>query len=367
MAQQGKRTGPAEGFSCSGFWWDPKRPDERWPGTLTFDPTGGGTLARMLEPDPRRLFSLEDTETYDLVHGTTTEGLKVTLIDAFEQRGDDLFANAVVTGGHLDGRDPLVTNVAAVIDNLDEWWDKHGMSADSSRFPSVDASYRQPEPAEIYADDSVRIAIHCGLGASVERRRVSIEEEVRIEIKAVVPQRLSLLRRHIHVCQDFMSVASAAVCTVKELRFVEPVPEGERETVSLYHAVPIHKPRPGRSADFLFLSRDLSGHLRDAFTSWLSAAESLTAIRSLYMAAVHGKGFLEVKLLSLAQAVEGFHRWECNGQDRYMEQAAYERDVLPSLIAAIPGTLDRSHRDALKTRLTYGTDYSLRRRLTAVP
>ena len=83
------------------------------------------------------------------------------------------------------------------------------------------------------------------------------------------------------------------------------------------------------------------------------------------MSAAYGKSFLELKLLALAQAAEAYHRRVYEGQDRYMAPAEYEKDVLPQLQAAIPATLQQSHRQALSNHVKFGNEFSFRRRLTA--
>jgi hypothetical protein len=87
-------------------------------------------------------------------------------------------------------------------------------------------------------------------------------------------------------------------------------------------------------------------------------------VRSLYLSAAYGKGFLEIKLLARAQAAEAFHRRFSEGSDRYMDQAAYDRDVLVPLEKAIPTHVGASHRQSLGGRLRFGNEYSFRKRLT---
>jgi hypothetical protein len=63
------------------------------------------------------------------------------------------------------------------------------------------------------------------------------------------------------------------------------------------------------------------------------------------------------------QALEGFHRalFESN----YMDDGSYET-VWTTLVDAIPQGLKPEHRDALKTRIRYGNQFSLRKRLNVL-
>ena len=49
-----------------------------------------------------------------------------------------------------------------------------------------------------------------------------------------------------------------------------------------------------------------------------------------------------------------------------MDADAYEQTILPGLLSAIPSSLDRSHRDALRSRLKYGNEHSFRKRMTVL-
>ena len=115
---------------------------------------------------------------------------------------------------------------------------------------------------------------------------------------------------------------------------------------------------------FLFQYKDIAARPFDVFGAWLGNAESLGVVRSLYMSGAYGKSFLELKLLALAQAVEAYHRRAYEGQDLYMDAGAYEQHILPGLLAAVPATLDASHRQSLTSRLKFANEFSFRKRLT---
>jgi hypothetical protein len=66
--------------------------------------------------------------------------------------------------------------------------------------------------------------------------------------------------------------------------------------------------------------------------------------------------FLEIKFLALAQAAEAFHRRFSEGKDHYMDQSAYERDVLGPMEKTIPAGVNESHRQSLRGRLRFGNE-----------
>jgi hypothetical protein len=70
-----------------------------------------------------------------------------------------------------------------------------------------------------------------------------------------------------------------------------------------------------------------------------------------------------VEFLSLMQALEGFHRGLYEGL--YMDETGYHA-VKQALGNAIPAELGSDHKDALRSRIRYGNQISLRKRLDAL-
>jgi hypothetical protein len=196
----------------------------------------------------------------------------------------------------------------------------------------------------------------------------SLREEIRIEMSASSPIPLSEFQWRVDACKDLLSVACHTVCQVEELRLLPPRIDGEsRLEVGRFHAVPILSDRDEESRmwpDLLFHCGDIRDHTQAIFTAWLQCARSLLVVRSLYLSAVYGKAFLEVKLLHLTQAVEAYHRRCYDGL--YMDEQDFATRVADVLRDAIPTGLDPSLRDSLRNRVKYGNEYSFVKRLTVL-
>ena len=178
-----------KGFEHTGFWWDPRDPATKWPGTLKFDPVAGATLSLTISLHPSQIFGT--SREFDVLHGETTGALEITLLDCFERSGTDIFANAVIVGFHADQRDPPLVVAAAVIENLTEWWGQNALAHEPAlKFPHIGVRYTQPGATDIHADATIRTSIRSSPLASFERKSVSIEEEIRIELTASEPQPL---------------------------------------------------------------------------------------------------------------------------------------------------------------------------------
>lgn len=351
-------------FEHSGFWWNANDPLTRWPGTLSFDPVGGAVLRRTMVPDMARLFG-GASATFELVHGEAANGLPITLVKCFERNHTDIFANEVITGFHADSADPLIASAAVVIENLGEWWGPAGIAhPPTDRRSDIALRYERPEPVTVHEDELMRTTICSGARYSLERRSVLIEEEIRIEMTAGTPQKLSLFRKRAHACQDLIAVAALTLSNLDDFRIAPPSPDGKPKLFGHVYGVPIFKNPAEGWPHFLFRSTDVADRLPDMFAAWLAGAESLSVVRSLYMSGAYGKGFIELRFLALAQAAEACHRRFYEGRDFYMDADAYSDDILPALQTAIPESLDSSHRESLRSRLRFGNEFSLNKRLT---
>ena len=202
-----------QSFEHTGFWWDPRTPATKWPGTLRFDPINGAVLKRLVAPDASSMVA--DDDEFDVFLGESTTGKKITLLNSFERSHEDIYANAVIVGFHASEPDPPIVVAAAVIENLDKWWGPRALRHDASlRWPDIGVSYRRPQPVEVHVDAAMRTVIMFNANASFGEGGVSINEEVRFEMTADAPQPLSVFRRRVAACQDLVSIALLTRCNV---------------------------------------------------------------------------------------------------------------------------------------------------------
>jgi hypothetical protein len=112
-----------------------------------------------------------------------------------------------------------------------------------------------------------------------------------------------------------------------------------------------------------FLVRDTMGAtLDDVFSRWFAKYDAIETPSQLALSVLNSESlWLHVEFLSLMQALEGFHR-AIQPDAVYATDAAY-KEVERALYAAIPSSVGEDHRKALKSRIKYGNQISLRKRL----
>ena len=95
---------------------------------------------------------------------------------------------------------------------------------------------------------------------------------------------------------------------------------------------------------------------------WFRERELLRPVHDLFFASFYNRHLnIEFQFQGLIQALESLHRRLHKGL--YTSKTKYEK-CKQGLTAAIPVDLSKDHRDALKNRIKYGNEYSLRKRLT---
>lgn len=363
-----------DSFTHHGIWWDYRDPSKQRIGTLRFDPLTGARL-RLIVPAEKPDLT-PPLESYDLIHGRTTDGMAITLFRCFDvstkgtwstaPRPIEVFANAVIVGFHCEQPDPLLLSASVSFRHLNEWWGRAGVRADTSaKHPDFAARYTSEPSVGVHDDGRFRVSIRSFSATSISGHQAMMREEIRIEIAAAVPTPLSEFQRVIQACGDFFSIACLDVCDTTELSVVASPLDPRRPQMGSFHAVPIYKDREKRAKrgpHMLFRYRDIEDRAPAIMSSWLVQSDKLHSARILYFSGVYGGGYLESRLLDLTQAAEAFHR-RFHGPGLFMDQAEFQAEVLRPLEEAIPEAIGASFRQALMARLVYANEHSLRHRL----
>ena len=219
-------------FELDGLWWSPDQPENRWTGTLSYHQRDGITLS-IIEPlssVPSFSFGGGKDESYEVLHGRTTDGKAVSLLHFYEtssrmsvggegaSRTRTLGANSVVVGLHARSADFLVSCASLSVTHLSEWWGRSGLEMDPTvARPDVVVKYTAPPQLLLCDDGEYRVSLRPGVSGRVGNGKATLEESVTFEIEAMVPTPLSELQRRIRACTDFLSIACLALCEIDGL------------------------------------------------------------------------------------------------------------------------------------------------------
>jgi hypothetical protein len=113
--------------------------------------------------------------------------------------------------------------------------------------------------------------------------------------------------------------------------------------------------------EFFLLRSDLGVDFAEVLSKWFEVYDSIEMPSQLAQSVLATDDlWLHVEFLSLMQAFEGFHRATSSGLYLAAEDYAPIKDAI---LASFPECLEKSHRQSLKSRIEYGNEISLGKRL----
>jgi hypothetical protein len=114
----------------------------------------------------------------------------------------------------------------------------------------------------------------------------------------------------------------------------------------------------------LITYRDLESRFEEVLHLWFANADRLKHVYNLFFAATQREMiYLEQDFLQLAQALEVFSRVVNGG--KYLPQLEYD-EIASQLQSSIPPETKSSLKQSLKSRIKFGNEFSLRKRITEI-
>lgn len=369
----------------SGYWWFPGEEDKQ-PGELRIE---SGKRPRLTLTKPSSSFAedyglhyKEANKVYPLIYGRTTNG-PVTLCNAIVVQ-----VRSSATGGpsrkefegeyaledmflpSLDGRH--IKRAEIIYTSLSEWVSSNGFSFKTyGRFGNFDMRYRIPPKRRFKVTDDlwITLAVRHPWPPWVEERVHHIEESPFVILSTRRPESVEFYREQILKLRDFLSFACLDVCRHEAVSLQgnfgwRTDHAGRHYPKAQLFDGQIRKeqsiPQTLKRTELLFSDSDAED-LEAILRGWFRRADEIEPARVLYRAAIGPGQYTETRFLFLCQAIESYHR--SRGDDLYMEQDEYDDKVLPILQGAIPSSLDEGHKASLRSRLRFGNEIALWKRV----
>jgi hypothetical protein len=367
-----------------GLWWLPGHEDSRVAGTLV---TSSDDFARLeligAFHGPQTAATLLTT---DIILGVAG-GRLVTLYKCVKSGStlqmpglysERYLAHFVLLGAHFSSQPSvLFSQVTLDFDALFEWAGLSGLRVEynldsNQHLESIKAEFRFPESPK-FDIGSAKISIEpsgnaVGLGFAP---RVELAQSVAFVIAPNTAIHLDeYLTRYLHDLSNFLSLAVGA--PVRILRFAGVIPaspdaspdQKSQEVEILFLSRDRFVKGDSKSWDMLFTLPAVRNEAEKALRRWFERADSLRPIYDLYFGTMFQQGaYVHQRFLSLAQALESYHRRVNGGQ--HLSESAFEpvRERLVAAINSSAGEIGRDVRQAFCNKLTFFNEISLRRRL----
>ena len=209
-------------------------------------------------------------------------------------------------------------------------------------------------------DGTVSFEIHVPMAIADEVTRFSIAATGWLTITSHTGQNLAWLLDHYAYIEALIALLAGCAMPVDQIqaRFTD-------ETADRHILVALPKIPPCAATTFndFFVPRGVLGTQFEALIQrWFAEKARLQLSVGLAANVLASQDlWTHLEFLSLLQALEGFHRATLTGT--YMADTDYEA-VKKALGDALPSTVSPPHKSALKSKIKYGNEYSLQKRLT---
>jgi len=376
-----KETTISDTFSCRGFWWIPSAPENRVPGTLSYDPMGERRLeldGSLQHDSSKGQFGLLNLPC---ILGETLDGKACTLVDAYQTSlllpfpglATTRFSVSQILIGddHVDPNSKTYESALITLTDLRAWM---GRVPFTDQFgpggSSVSTTFTTPSIVTTYvaALDAV-ISIEAGFGSSMDytSRTITYDELLRMSPKE--PQALEWYLQALFRFRILLSLLVGRPVHLRRVQLSTSIEKKEgfggkpiRRYVDLcLRQVGYRQQKDMLTPEMPFPHPLLSGDWPQVVQTWFSKSQSLDTLAGLLFGVSVNRSIpVEFQFLSLIQGIESYHR--THGDDEYVSDKDYE-PIKKALLEAIPSNINPDHREALKGRIKYGNEYSLRKRL----
>lgn len=318
-----------------------------------------------------------EVRTYPVVHGTTTSSEFVSILQASSagsgfnfgpaglRQREKLISSWLVVGAHV-ASDTRYSEMRLRIPGLQFWIGRGGVrqtilpkTENSAAGVIYQVDGLSEELTAIPTDDAV---LGWGIGrvfAGDLVSEISVKTSAYLRIGANKPQQLEWFFAQLTKATTLLSFLAGSPMAPDQISVTLADSDVEADVlVALREAKYCDHEH---LHDFFMLRNEMECDLGAAFSKWFELYDSVALPSQLAASVLNSKElWLHVEFLSLMQALEGFHRSTMLGT--YTSESEYER-IRAALTNCIPKEVSDDHKASLKSRIKFGNEVSLRKRL----
>ena len=340
-------------FEADGSWFLPDNPDRGVAGRITYSSERG------LQLSLHGYLGSTTDEEYGAVHGLLYTGEKITLMNCLrtslsfgEATRSSWVAEIAMVGDHVaDQESARFDELHVTYSGLDFWLGRSGLVVDPHPTDCMLlVKYDRVPPIELFSDGSTKIVADFQESCEYKRTRATVEQQARILISSATDGSFRSLDNIATRLQEFLALACGQAVEVLEVEGIVG-----STSVRVYY-------EPVRRASKPFSERAVclrwSPQVSCQIGQWLSRYDLSLPAYALYFGFLYNPGtYAEEKFLSMARALEAYHRCTRNNND--IEPTAHEKRL-----SEIMDSAPAAHSKWLKDRLQFSNEPTLRKRLT---
>lgn len=366
-----------DNFEIMGMWWLPENDKKQIPGILKFVADKEIELEIMgtFYESQKQYFQNEQPMHFDIILGRTNKGDNLTLLGP-EEKGINCGTGAatyitssfrcyyILKGIHFLSVDDIkFTKMSVSFTFLDDWLYPKVFKHEGTNAIRYDSM--SPRNIRIEKINSI-ISIDSFLSSSYNFKTVSMSVRSKFIINPIEGSKDLMWYNDIISClANFLTLVigkpiypqtkTAYLLNNDEIDIIFVVS-------NILYIKDIH------FSQMMLPYKDLTSYLDKFLNNWFDYSDMLKPVYDLFFGTYYAKLYPNFYFLSLIQAIEAFHRRIYGEKGEYMTEDEYE-PLRAFITNSIPPKFpDGSNypigfKDALKSKIKYGHEYSLRTRL----
>ncbi|OIQ55193.1 HEPN domain-containing protein [Neomoorella thermoacetica] len=357
-------------FEYRGFWWLPGKYNENVEGVLKYNP--GEELVLELTGSLTDLKKVTEDIQHDIILGFSSNGKKITLYKCLSISlnvsmpgfpTQTFIASAAFIGEHFESIEEVrFKEVNVHYFYLEEWLRISGMNINveqNNRERYFCIHYYQPDDIKVLIDNWI-LAIYFTVNYSRDRAdglKIKETAVVSFQFKEGLPFE-EILNKIIGRWEDFFTFATGEAAFPSAIKAFVEKDSKHRETEIVYRRINgSTTPKKLTYHDMLFTFRDIQEKFGAFLNNWFSKAEVLRPVYNLFFGLRYNPGgYLQYQFLTLAQALETYHRrTKCN----YVRSPDKYEKMMNEILNSIPN----KYVEWLKEKLKYSNEPTLRHRI----
>ncbi|MEZ4709401.1 MAG: hypothetical protein R3A44_19485 [Caldilineaceae bacterium] len=368
-----------ESFTVKGFWWLPGHENHNVPGEVSFEPYNAInlTIQGSFAPEESRTRRLYN---HHVILGLTDDNQPCTLIENshlssnrnFTRTTSEVYStHYMFIGEHFEIFDDIrFVHCDVWYSRLEEWlWlqpfiQQRCTSSDSDKaFLTVTFDFPEVIKTDI-VEKEISVEIRHGLHHESSAKTELLEYHSHFRFMALDTAQgvFQWYRNHIYDVQDFLSLLMNEPSFFRKVVGRLMSNSEQKRDIEIFFVQPLlENYQDPHFSNILIQYRDITDKFPLMLSKWLSNHEDFKPLQDLFFGYFnHPDVHVNFGFLSLMQALESYHRTTMPGT--YVTSDKYE-EHRKVMVESLPADLPSDLRDALKARLKYGNEFSLRKRL----
>jgi len=358
-------------FEIRGIWWLPKKKKEKLHGTLSYAPESIYLELDGIWPRQRKVQFIEA----DIILGQSVKGDAITLYKTFEKKvtvltSSRFVVNYIFFGAHFSSEPQIqFSSIHINCTYLESWIGKSPFKniAFNNTKPPIKMQFKIPA-----LHSSLKLYSRKGWNHLSVFKTLVQEHTACLEIKPEEKQCFQWWQNILFHLRCLLTLFIGAPIYPSRLEGdigIKKLFGGKRPLTRDYadiYSRPLIAKMPDdiHPLEMLFPLTEISGIKSKIFKKWFQTVPQLDVVLELFMSTISAEhSYHHLHFLSLMQALECFHRQFWTG--KYTSDKKYEA-IRNALAGAIPLNTGNSHKDSLKSRIKYGNEYSLRKRVMEI-